>query len=120
MRKEYEEVAKRRLANTANHGSHKIHPDVLARKAHVESEFTSRVLDEFFMSSYGEILVEYFTQWLRTEPHETKTREFLYSCAMALGSVKEQLVRQEMYGKNVPVMDEMKHKEEADASEGED
>ena len=119
MRKEYEEVAKRRLANTANHGSHKIHPDVLARKAHVEAEFTSRVLDEFFMSSYGEILVEYFTQWLKTEPHETKTREFLYSCAMALGSVKEQLIRQELYGKNVPVMDEMKTKV-AEAAEGED
>ena len=112
MRKEYEDVAKRRLANTANHASHKIHPDVLSRNAHVEAEFTSRVLDEFFMSSYGEILVTYFTQWLKTEPHETKTREFLYSCAMALGSVKEQLVKQEMYGKNVPVIDEMKDKQD--------
>ena len=119
MRKEYEDVAKRRLANKANHGAHKIHPDVLARKAHVDAEFTSRVLDEFFMSSYGEILVDYFTQWLKTDPHETKTREFLYSCAMALGSVKEQLVRQELYGKNVPVMDDIKNKA-AKANEGED
>ena len=45
-------------------------------------------------------------QWLKTEPHETKSREFLYASAMALGSVKEKMIAFETYGKNVPHMKE--------------
>ena len=51
-------------------------------------------------------LVDFFIEWLKTEPHETKSREFLYSSALALGSVKEKMMSFEMYGKNVPHLQE--------------
>ena len=57
---------------------------------------------EFFDEVYGEVLIDLFIEWLKTDPHETKTREFLYSSAMALGSVKERMIRFETYGKNIP------------------
>ena len=47
-------------------------------------------------------MVDLFVEWLKTDPHETKSREFLYSTAMGLGSVKERLISIETYGKNIP------------------
>ena len=103
----YRNVGEKKLANRKSHGNHSTHPQVLAKQAHSEGEFTSRVLDEFFTEAFGEILVDYFVEWLKTDPHETKTREHLYSCAMGLGSVREKLIQKQTYGRNVPVMEEM-------------
>ena len=103
----YRDTAKKRLANKKNHGQHETHPEVLAQQAHVDGQFASRTLDEFFTTVHGEILVDLFIEWLQTAPHETKTREFLYSTAMALGSTREKLVQMETYGRNVPVVKEM-------------
>ena len=94
----YRKTAEKRLTD-------KIHPDLLARQALVDSEFASREREEFFNGAYGEVLVDLFIEWLKTEPHETKSREFLYSTAMALGSVKEKLLHIETYGANVPHID---------------
>ena len=69
---------------------------------HLPSGNHMRERDEFFDEVYGEVLVDLFIEWLKTEPHETKSREFLYSSAMALGSVKEKMINFEMYGKNIP------------------
>ena len=76
------------------------------RSAHVKGHFAARERDEFFDEVYGEVLVDFFIEWLKTEPHETKSREFLYSSALALGSVKEKMMSFEMYGKNVPHLQE--------------
>ena len=103
----YKDVAEKRFGNKISHGKHKTHPEVLAQQAHIKGEFASRVLEEFFTEAYGEILCDLFMQWLKTQPHETKTREFLYSTAMGLGSVREKLKQMETYGKNVPVVKEM-------------
>ena len=59
----------------------------------------------FFESAYGDILVQYFIEWLKTEPHENKTREFIYNSALALGDVKAKMVQYEMYGRNIPYME---------------
>ena len=83
----------------------KVHPDQLAKEALVNAEFTSRERDNFFNSAYGDVLVDLFIEWIKTDPHENKSREFLYSTAMALGSVKERLIAIETYGKNVPHLD---------------
>jgi|TARA_R100001594_G_scaffold13593_1_gene29214 hypothetical protein len=103
---QYKKAAETRLSNSASHGNHKIHPEELARRAHTRGHFAAKERDEFFDQVYGDILVEYFMQWLKTEPHETKSREFLYASAMALGSVKEKMIAFETYGKNVPHMQE--------------
>lgn len=80
----------------------KVHPDTLAREALINAEFSSREREVFFDKVYGELLTEYFINWLKTEPHETKTREFIYNSALALGDVKHRMIQWETYGKNVP------------------
>lgn len=62
--------------------------------------FASREREEFFQGAYVDILTDLFTAWLKTEPHAQKEREYLYTCAMALGSVKKKLIDIETYGKN--------------------
>ena len=90
----------------------KVHPDTLAREALVNSEFASRERENFFNDAYGDVLTDLFVEWLKTEPHENKSREFLYSTAMALGSVKERLIQIETYGRNVPHIDST-HKDDS-------
>ena len=102
----YKKTAEKRLGNNKSYGNHKIHPEELARKAHVLGHFASKERSEFFDEVYGEVLIDYFIEWLKTDPHETKSREFLYSSAMALGSVKEKMINFETYGKNIPLMED--------------
>ena len=78
----------------------------MARRAHVKGHFAAKERDEFFDEVYGEVLIDFFVEWLKTEPHETKSREFLYSSAMALGSVKQKMTDFEMYGKIIPYLTE--------------
>lgn len=106
IRQKYRDVAEKRLGNNKSYGKHKIHPEELARRAHVKGHFAAKERDEFFDEVYGEVLVDLFSEWLKTESHETKSREFLYSTAMALGSVKEKMIHFETYGKNIPHINE--------------
>ena len=82
------------------------HPDMIAKEALVKAEFSSRQREDFFEDAYGEILVEYFISWLQTDPHESKTREFIYNSALALGDVKQRLINYETFGKNIPHMED--------------
>ena len=82
------------------------HPDLQAKEALVRAEFASREREMFFNEAYGELLTEYFIKWLQTDPHETKTREFIYNSALALGDVKQRLINYEVYGRNVPHLSE--------------
>ncbi len=84
----------------------KTHPDLMAKEALVKASFSTREREEFFEDAYGDLLVEYFINWLKTDPHEHKTREFIYNSALALGDVKQKLVGYEMYGRNVPHMED--------------
>lgn len=84
----------------------KKHPDMLAKEALVKAEFSSRERNEFFDDAYGELLVDYFMHWLQTDPHETKTREFIYNSALALGDVRQRLVGYETLGKNIKYMED--------------
>ena len=102
----YRKAAEKKLTN-------KVHPDTLAREALVNAEFSARERESFFNDAYGDILVDLFIEWLRTEPHETKSREFLFSTALALGSVKERLLAIETYGKNIPHIDST-HKDDSE------
>ena len=95
----YRKAAEKKLAG-------KVHPDVIAKEALVKAEFSSRERETFFEEAYGEILVDYFINWLKTEPHETKTREFLYNSALALGDVKSRMIAYETYGRNIPHLED--------------
>ena len=92
----YKNAAEKRLGNTKSYGNHKIHPEEIARQAHVKGVFAARERDEFFEEVYGDILVDYFLQWLKTEPHETKSREFLYKWfqKFKLWDLKDQYFRE--------------------------
>jgi len=81
------------------------HPDLIAKEALVKAEFATREREQFFDGVYGELLTDYFLQFLNTEPHENKKREFIYSCVLSLGDVKSRMVQYEMYGSNVPYLD---------------
>ena len=83
-----------------------IHPDIQAQEALVRAHFSSEQRETFFNEAYGELLVQYFTAWLGTDPHEIKTREFIYNSALALGDVKQKLITFETYGKNVPYIED--------------
>lgn len=91
----YRKTAEKRLSKIP-------HPDELAKVAHSKGHFAAREREEFFNDVYGEILVDYFQAWLNTEPHETKSREFIYSAAMSLGDVRKRMIMLETYGKNIP------------------
>ena len=80
------------------------HPDLQAKEALVRAHFASREREEFFNTAYGELLTDYFIEFLGTDPHENKKREFIYSCVLSLGDVKAKLAAYEMYGKNVASM----------------
>ena len=95
----FKKTAEKRLTN-------KVHPDLQAKQALVNAEFASREREEFFNDAYGEVLVDLFINWLQTDPHEAKSREFLYSTAMGLGSVKEKLMDIETYGRNIPHLED--------------
>ena len=84
----------------------KVHPDTAAREALIKAEFSSRERENFFEDAYAQIMVDYYINWLSTEPHETKTREFIYNSALALGDVKARMIQFETYGKNIPLMEE--------------
>jgi len=95
--KKYQEAAEKRLKG-------KVHPDVQAKEALVNATFARQEREQFFTGAYGELMVDYFIQFLQTEPHEHKSREFIYSCVLALGDVKGKLTAYEMLGKNVAHM----------------
>ena len=83
-----------------------VHPDLIAKEALVKAEFSSREREQFFEDAFGELMVEYYINWLRTDPHEVKTREFIYNSALALGDVKSKLIAYETFGKNIPHLEE--------------
>ncbi len=83
-----------------------IHPDLQAKEALLKATFASQQREEFFNEAYGDILTQYFTSWLSTDPHEVKTREFIYNSALSLGDVKQKLINFETYGKNIPYIED--------------
>jgi hypothetical protein len=67
----------------------------------LNGETSTRYRAEFFDQIFIDILSDHFKQWLLSAPEEVKKREYLYQSAMALGSVKETILRFEMFGKNI-------------------
>jgi len=89
-------------------GEYKVEPFRDSQVALGKAEFSVREREQFFGEAYAEILSDLFVTWLKTEPHCSKEREFLYHTAMALGSVKEKLIGIEMYGKNLQYLNKVK------------
>jgi len=98
----YKDAAEKRLTG-------KVHPDRAAQLALANATFSKQHREEFFTDAYGDILVDLFIQWLNTEPHESKSRDHLYHCAMALGSIKEKMLQIETYGSNLGTIKENKN-----------
>jgi len=63
-------------------------------------QFASQIREDFFNEAFTDILTDLFSQWVKSAPHCTKEREFLFHTALALGSVKENLINRETLGKN--------------------
>ena len=84
------------------------------QQALIKSEFANREKETFFNDAYADILGDLFVQWLRTAHHEKETREYLYATAMALGSVKDKLIKIETYGKNIPYLQQELLKKDTD------
>jgi hypothetical protein len=81
-------------------GDKTVEPFRDAQVALAKAAFARQEQETFFNDAYVDILTELFVAWLRTEPHCQKEREYLYHSAMALGSVKEQLIKYQTYGAN--------------------
>lgn len=102
MKTVYQEGFKERITPKYDSETNKfvIKPFADAQFALAKAAFSKYEREEFFDTAYVQILSDYFMTWLKTEPHCTKEREFLYSCAMALGSVKSKMIEFEQYGAN--------------------
>jgi hypothetical protein len=103
----------KRVKPKMNHdtGEYKVEPFREAQLALGRAQFVQREREDFFNEAYSDILADLFVQWLKTEPHAQKEREYLYCTAMALGSVKEKLLQVETYGKNVKFINQQKSQE---------
>lgn len=103
----YKEGAKRKFKPKMDQstGEYKVNPFVDSQEALSAAMFAKKERDEFFTEAYSDILVDLFTQWLITEPHCNKEREYLYHVAMGLGSVKERLLKIETFGFNQEQME---------------
>lgn len=71
-----------------------------AQEAIVRGSFADQMKEQFFDAAFGEVLADLFMAWLKTEAHCVKEREFLYSTALALGSVKGKLIDFSNLGRN--------------------
>ena len=92
----------------------KVHPAEADRRALVDAQFASDIRTEFMDKAYGEIMCDLFIEWLSTEFHEEKKREYIYNTALSLGSVKQRLISYETYGRNVPAIEKSRNQEETD------
>jgi len=97
-KKKFEEKVKAKYDH--EDGELKVNPFRDAQFALSKATFAKKDREQFFSDAYADILTQLFSQWLVTEPHCTKEREYLYHVAMALGSVKERLVQIEQFGAN--------------------
>ena len=95
-------------------GELKVNPFKDAQFALAKAAFVKQDREQFFSDAYADILTDLFVQWLKTEPHCTKEREYLYHVAMALGSVKERLVQIEQFGKNAAYINSKEEKKDDD------
>ena len=110
----YKKGANQRFKPKMDHstGEYKQNPFADSQSALKKAVFAKRERDEFFTEAYSEILVDLFIQWLQTEPHCQKEREYMYHVAMGLGSVKEKLLQIETYGFNQETIDNIRAQEE--------
>ena len=93
-------IARERLANTGPRGSNKRSPDLLNQEAKVRGTFASQERQQFFDEAYGNLLVDYFIEWLKTEPSDFTQRDFIYNSAKGLADVQNRLVQFEQLGLN--------------------
>lgn len=70
--------------------------------------FAQQERELFFNEAFGDILADLFVAWCKTEAHCVKEREYLYSTAVALGSLKGKLIDYTNLGKNTQFMTEQK------------
>jgi len=117
----YKESFRSKVKPKQNHetGEYKVEPFRDAQQALAKAHFVQRDREVFFNEAWGEILSDLFVAWLKSEPHATKEREYLYSTAMALGSVKEKLIRIETYGNNVKYINQKSEEAEQEGTENE-
>jgi hypothetical protein len=118
----YKPKFEKRVKPRMNHetGDYVVEPFRDAQSALVNSQFAAREREQFFGDAFGEILADLFVQWLKTESHCTKEREYLYHVAMALGSVKEKLVGIETYGANIKFIKSQEEGNKEDSNGQED
>lgn len=70
--------------------------------------FAQQERELFFNEAFGDILADLFVAWCKTEAHCSKEREYLYSTAVALGSLKGKLIDYTHLGANTQYLAEQK------------
>jgi len=115
----YKDGFQSRTKPRMNHetNEYKVEPFRDAQIALGKAEFAVREREQFFGEAYSEILADLFVTWLKTEPHATKEREFLFHTAMALGSVKEKLIGIERFGANMQFLHKQKQQSQEEGKE---
>jgi hypothetical protein len=115
----YRNGLEKKIKPKMNHETmeYKVEPFRDAQVALGQAQFVQREREQFFNEAYSEILSDLFVTWLKSEPHCNKEREYLYSVAMALGSVKEKLVGIETYGNNVKYIQQLQKGSSAESEE---
>ena len=102
----YKQKAQERLANARNGGRQIITSRELAQRALAEGSQAKREREDFFTSVYGDLLTDYFLMWLKTEPQDVESREFLFNSALALGDIKTKMAEKETLGNNIAYQEE--------------
>ena len=108
----YKKQAEARMHTKPQTGQSHTDPTLQYRKALLNAHFASEARTEFMDDAYGDILVDLFIKWIETNPHEERTREYLYSVAQGLGFVREKMVAYELSGKNAEFLNQEKPEEE--------
>jgi hypothetical protein len=103
-RKAFQEKVKPKMNHET--GEMKVEPFRDAQQALRRATFVKTEREMFFNDAYAEILCDLFVTWLKSEPHATKEREFLYASAMALGEVKSRMINIETYGNNMKFIEQ--------------
>ena len=108
----YKKQAEARMHTKSQTGKSHTDPTLQYRKALLNAHFATEAQTDFMDDAYGDILVDLFKKWVETNPHEEKTREYLYSVAQGLGFVREKMAAYELAGKNAEFLNQEKPKEE--------
>lgn len=111
-RQGFNDRIKPKIDYSSGMGKEKVDPFRDAQIALQQSLFAKAEREDFFRECYTDILTDIFMEWLKSQPHEEKLRQYLYNSALALGSVKAKMIGIETYGTNMQFINKQNNVQE--------